>query len=306
MPLPALLPPALAALAPPVLGTLSSRSPGALSSPALSALSSPSLSALLPPSLGYDTLAIGQSTLAGFLLTLARTGGFVLVAPPFNFRSVAMQARVATAIALALPLSARLAPTAPPLASGELYLQAALQVGMGAALGLFVLVAVSTLQLVGDVIDNLGGFTVSMGLDPLMLVQTSVMGRLTQLVAAALLFVGDGHLMVLAGLTRSVTAMPQPRLSPTALARAVTEDVGQLMVAGLEIAAPVMAALLIADLCLGLLTRAAPALNAFSLGYPLKILLTLLLAGLVVVQFPQVLHAVVTDAVLGIEHLVGG
>ena len=61
-------------------------------------------------------------------------------------------------------------------------------------------------------------------------------------------------------------------------------DVTGLVSAALQIAAPIMAAMLVADVSLGLLTRAAPALNAFALAFPLKILFTLLLVGFVVVR----------------------
>jgi flagellar biosynthetic protein FliR len=61
--------------------------------------------------------------------------------------------------------------------------------------------------------------------------------------------------------------------------------------------------MLVADVALGLLTRAAPALNAFALAFPLKILLTLLLVGLVVVRLPDVVLGLVEDATLVILQL---
>jgi flagellar biosynthetic protein FliR len=251
-------------------------------------------------------VALGETTLAGYLLALARTAGFVLVAPPFNTRTVPAQVRVATALGLAVPLTPAMAATAPRLASTFVLLQMLSQVVMGLALGFFVMAAVATLQSVGDIFDAVGGFQMSVALDPLMLVQTSVLGRLYQLLAVTLLFATDGHLMIVQGLARSAQTMPTPSMSWNDVAAAVTSDVAGVMAGAVEIAAPVMAAMLVADVALGLMTRAAPALNAFALGFPLKIAFTLLLVALIVVRVPDVLETLIRQAVQNGLRLYGG
>ena len=214
-------------------------------------------------------LAAGEQLLAAFVLALARTGAFVVVTPPFNTRAVPTQAKVAL------------------------------------ALGYLVMVAVSAVQAAGDLIDLVGGFNSSLALDPLMLTQTSVFGRLHQMVAVTVLFAADGHLMVIHGLSRSLQAMPDPAISWDAFGRALLGDVTGLLASALQIAAPILAAMLVADVSLGLLTRAAPALNAFTLAFPVKILFTLLLVGLVVVRLPGAVHDLVEHATLVILHLSG-
>jgi flagellar biosynthetic protein FliR len=251
-------------------------------------------------------VAIGETTLAGYLLALARTAGFVLVSPPFNTRGVPAQARAGVAIVLALPLTPAMVATSPNLTSMTILLQMLGQIVMGLALGFFVLAAVATLQSVGDVFDAVGGFQMSVALDPLMLVQTSVMGRLYQLLAVTLLFLTDGHELVVAGLARSAQIMPTPSLSWDDVARAVTSDVAGVMAGALEIAAPVMAVMFVTDIALGLLTRAAPMLNAFALGFPLKIAFSLVLVGLVVVRVPGLLDGLVRQAVGSGLRLTGG
>jgi flagellar biosynthetic protein FliR len=244
------------------------------------------------------TLSLTETTLAGYLLALARTAGFVLVSPPFSTRAVPARGRVGVAIALALPLSGFTAQVAPALDSGAVVLAMLAQVLMGATLGFFVLVAVATVQAVGDIVDAVGGFQMAMGMDPLQLVQTSVMGRLHQLTGVALLFATNGHLVVLHGLSRSVRTMPTPNLDAEQVARALASDVAGLLAGAVEVAAPVLAVMFVADVALGLLTRAAPALNAFALGFPLKILFTLLVAGLVVARLPDLVSRLVEHATL--------
>lgn len=144
----------------------------------------------------------------------------------------------------------------------------------------------------------------STAMDPLLMAQTSVMGRLHQLTAVTLLFASDGHLVVLRGLSRTMgtagTAVP----NSATMAEAVTTDVAGLFTSAIQIAAPVIAAMLVADVALGLLTRAAPALNPFALSFPLKIGFTLLLAGLIIARLPQVVHTRVDHAVLTVVDLV--
>ena len=250
-------------------------------------------------------LALGEQLAVAFVLAVARTAAFVLVTPPFNTRAVPTQARVSLALALALPLTPPLTAGAPALVSGELVVRLIVQLATGLALGFLVLVALSAVQAAGDLLDLVGGFNSSIALDPLMLTQTSVFGRLHQFVAVAVLFATDGHLMVVQGLSRSLQAMPDPQVSWDALAHALVGDVTGMVTSALQIAAPVVAAMLVADVSLGLLTRAAPALNAFALAFPVKILFSLLLVGLVVVRLPAEIHSLVEQATLVVLHLSG-
>src|SRR3546814_9597415 len=64
------------------------------------------------------------------------------------------------------------------------------------------------------------------------------------------------------------------------------DDVALLVLAAIEIAAPLLAALFLADFALGLLSRAAPEMHVFVLGLPVKILLTLTLTGLALPLLP--------------------
>jgi flagellar biosynthesis protein FliR len=251
-------------------------------------------------------LAFASSALSGYLLAVARAAGFILVAPPFNTRAFPSQVKAALAIALGVPLSVRTIPTAPPLGSGTQLGLLLLQILMGVTLGFFVQLAVAAIQTVGDLIDVAGGFSISIGNDPLLLVQSSVMGRLHQLIAVTLLFVGDGHLVILQGLNRSLQLMPRPMLNLQTVAAAVTDGVSSMFLSAIQITAPVLAALLLADIALGLLTRAAPALNAFALAFPLKIVLSMLLIGLILSQLPGALQRLIGSAAVTILRLSGG
>src|SRR6476646_3638510 len=94
-------------------------------------------------------LALGENTLAAFLLAVSRVAGFELITQPFNSRSVPAQARIGFALALALPLLSAFEAKAPDLNSTDLMIQMVTQILMGLALGFFVLIALSTIKAVG-------------------------------------------------------------------------------------------------------------------------------------------------------------
>ncbi len=247
-------------------------------------------------------LAVAENAFSAYLLALTRTAAFILVSPPFNARNVPSRVKATVATALALPLSVATVDRAPTLGTAMLGPMLA-EALIGVAMGFLVLIAVATIQAVGELLDLVGGFTLSAALDPMLMVQSSVLGRLHQLTAVTVLFASDGHLMVLRGLATTMPVGGADMLALGDLARVLTADLGALLAGALQIAAPVIAAMLIADIALGLLTRAAPAINPFALSFPLKIVFTLSLAGLVITRLPQALNQGVEDAVLAVMDL---
>ncbi len=249
---------------------------------------------------------VAEATVAGYLLAVARLAGFVLVAPPFNTRGIPGRARVVLVISVALPVSAVTAGSAPALGSAVFPVQAVVEIVAGLALGFLVQVAVAVMQAVGDILDLVGGFSMSTAMDPVLFVQSSVMGRVHQLLGLALLFATDAHLVIQQGLFRGSQAISLSGLDTAGLARSVTALLADMVLAAAQVAGPIVVVVLVADVALGLLTRVAPALNAFSLGFPLKIVLTLLLAGFVFIQLPPVLGNAVRQATDVMLSLAGG
>ena len=78
-----------------------------------------------------------------------------------------------------------------------------------------------------------------------------------------------------------------------------------MFLSAIQIAGPLIAVLFCADIGLGLLSRVAPSLNAFSLGFPVKILLTLGGAGLAMTMLPQSVGSIVDKAVKAVLAAIG-
>lgn len=245
--------------------------------------------------------------LLALLLGAARTGAWMMICPPFNSRLIPGTVKALLSIGLTLPLFPYLRHTVPSLDTGDILASAALQVFVGASLGFITALLFAALQAAGDLLDVFGGFTLAMGYDPLSLNQSSVFGRFYNLVATTILFASDGHQVILRGFLQSFKTLPlNVTFSFTTFSQLLLKGVGEMFLAALQIAGPLIAVLFMTDVAFGLLNRVAPALNAFQLGFPAKILMVLLLSGLAITTLPQVLETIVDKATSAVLQISGG
>jgi flagellar biosynthetic protein FliR len=242
-------------------------------------------------------LSVPAVTLAALLLGTARATGFVLLAPPFNSRTIPGPVKAAFALALSVLLSTQIAATLPEPTAGFLVVAAVTEVVIGAGLGFVVQVLFSAVQMAGDLIDVTGGFSLQPAYDPLAMTQNSSIGRLHYLLAVTLLFTSGGHLMIVKGFVTSYEGLPVGGDVPTdQLAAVLLTALSMMFLAALQIAGPMVAVLLLADVALALLSRAAPALNIFAIGFPVKIMLTLAMLGLTFPLLPPALDTLLEHA----------
>jgi flagellar biosynthetic protein FliR len=245
--------------------------------------------------------------LLAVMLGAVRTGAFMIISPPFNSRLIPGTIKVLLSIGLTLPLAPYLRGTLPSLETPDLIASAALQVFVGAGLGFIVAVLFAALQAAGDLLDLFGGFTLAMGYDPLSQNQSSVFGRFYNLVAATILFASEGHQLILRGFLQSFRTLPlNMTFDLGTFSELLLKGVGEMFLAALQIAGPLIAVLFLTDVAFGLLNRVAPALNAFQLGFPAKIMMVLLLSGLAIGTLPQVIETLVDKAVHAVVQLTGG
>jgi flagellar biosynthetic protein FliR len=243
-------------------------------------------------------LTVPSATLAALLLGTARATGFVVLAPPFNSSGIPMPVKGALALALSLVVFPQLSGDMPAVTAGFLVVAAVTEAVIGAALGFVVQVLFTAVQLAGDIIDLAGGFSLQPAYDPLSLTMNSAIGRLHYLLAITLLFTSGGHLMLVRGFVTSYEGLPLGGSLDTAqVGAAMATALGMMFLAALQIAGPMVAVLLLADVALALLSKAAPALNMFSLGFPVKIMVTLTLLGLTFPLLPPALDALMDTAV---------
>lgn len=227
----------------------------------------------------FDLFAPG--TPAVLALFGARVSGLVLVAPVFSARTVPAMVRAGLVVLLTVLLApvARAAGADVPALTPAGFLTEAL---IGFAIGLGAALLVGAAEAAGELMAIQIGLSGAALMDPLNQQSTPVLGQFMQLLALALLLALDLHLVMLDALGASV------RLLPIGAPLDVQAGLGEMVRAGatlfalgLRFAAPVIAAVLVTNVALAVLSRAAPQLNVLSVAFPLQIgigLLTLLAA----------------------------
>ena len=242
------------------------------------------------------TLHADAGLLVGFLLALVRVSAWLVIVPPFATRAIPAMAKIGIAAAIALPVADRMVPQEEIIDLGPLLAAIVLNVAVGITLGFVVYLLFAAVQAAGELIDLFGGFTVAPAFDPLSNAQSSTFGRFYQLLATTLLFVINGHLLLLRGFMSSFDAIGVTAPSLEDFSENITGAVATFFIAAIEIAAPLLAALFLTEVALGLLSRAAPQWNVFLIGFPIKILLTLVLGGLALPLLPGSVEALLDEA----------
>ena len=235
----------------------------------------------------------------GFVLAVVRAAAWLAVAPPFNTRMVPSQAKVAFAVALAIPVTPAVAAQAPAPEVGPLIVATLLQIGAGLALGFLTQLVFAAVQAAGELIDLFAGYTIAATYDPFTNANQAVFGRFYQLLAMALLFGSGGHVILVKGFLNSYAAMPTGTPDFGSISDLLIDQLGMFFLAAIQIAAPVLGALFLAEVALGMLSKATPQMNVFVLGFPFKILLTLAVVGLTLPMMPNIIEQLVRTAVLG-------
>jgi flagellar biosynthetic protein FliR len=211
-----------------------------------------------------------------------RIGGLVMTLPLLNAQAVAPRIRLLLALLLTL-LLAPLLPPLPvlPLFGAAWWLCIFHEFVIGAALGFMLQLVFEAVMLAGELISYGMGLGFAQLADPLHGASAPMLGQFYQ-VSAALLFLSLGGLLqVVQLLADSFHAAPVGAGMPGAGALLALADFGALCFGGaLRIALPAVMALLLVNLCFGVMNRSAPTLNAMSIGFPLS-----LIAGLLTLRF---------------------
>ena len=212
-------------------------------------------------------------------LAFFRIGGLMLVAPVLSARTVPRMVRAGIAILLTVLVLPTVGDVPSNLVVGPGTLVAELLIGLGMGLGAAMML--SAAELAGEVLSVQTGLSGATALDPLTGQGTVVLGHLLSLVALVLLLVSGGHLLMIEVLTASFTLLPAGvGLGLSAGALELVRTAGLVFIYGLQFAAPIIAAVSVGYVALGVLARASPQLNMLAVAFPLQIGLGLIvLAG---------------------------
>jgi flagellar biosynthetic protein FliR len=216
--------------------------------------------------------------LGGFILVLARVTPLFLLAPIFSSDLIprAVKGMIAVGIAVGLTPIAMHGQHIPsdPVQVAGLVLEGLL-VGLSFSFALAVLMA--AVESAGSFVDVVAGFSYGELINPLSGEQSGVMSRFYSLFGTMVFLVIGGDAWTLRGLGRTFELVPlteAPRLG--SVVGGAEQVFSTIFTSALEIAAPVLAALLITDVAFGVVSRVVPQLNVFAVGFPTKVAVALL------------------------------
>lgn len=213
--------------------------------------------------------------IGAYLWPLFRIGALVGIAPVLGSRTVPVRIRFGLALALTL-LVAPLLPMPPavdPLSPPGMLITAQ-QLLIGLTMGFALRVAFSALEIAGQVIGQLMGLGFASMLDPQNGVQVPVVSQFYTLMAVLLFLAFNGHLVLIEVLVESFRSLPVGAAGlPPASLWTLAAWAGQMFAGAVRVALPAVTALLVINLTFGVITRAAPQLNIFAVGFPVTLLL---------------------------------
>jgi flagellar biosynthetic protein FliR len=216
-----------------------------------------------------------------FVLTALRVSGLVLVAPVWSAQMIPAQMKAALIVIFAVLLS--------PIAMSGVNLDALritpatflAESATGMVIGFAAAIVIAAAEAAGEQMTLAIGLSGAAIFDPINNTQGAILAPFMQMLAVVVLLIGGGHLVMISALAQSFHVLPLGSdINIGAGFGAVVPMARTLFASGVQFAAPVVAAVLILNIALAVLGRAAPKLQIMSVAFPLQIGVGLLtLAG---------------------------
>jgi len=222
-----------------------------------------------------------EAWVAMYLWPFVRVGACLMVAPVFGTSFVPPRSRLLLAAALTLLVAPLLPPTNVAVLSATGFGIVAQQMLIGVAMGFVVQIVFDALAMAGQLLANSMGLSFAFNVDPLRGASTPVLGQFYSIIVTLTFLALNGHLALLEVLVDGFRSLPVgiDGLGTDGLWQ-VTLWGGQIFRGALLVSLPGVTALLVVNLAFGVVSRAAPSLNLFAIGFPVT-----LVCGLVIVMF---------------------
>lgn len=211
--------------------------------------------------------------LIGFIWPLTRILGLLMVTPVFGHRSVPARVKIGLGVFITLIVSPALPPM-PDVGLGSWHGLFILvqQFLIGLAIGFIIRIAFAAVETAGEIVGLQMGLGFASFFDPQSAGQTLVLARFFNMLALLVFMAVNAHLLMLGVLVESFQILPvstQPLASNGFFNVAAYGST--VFAVGLQLALPLIAILLMTNLALGILTRSAPQLNIFAIGFPITL-----------------------------------
>jgi len=235
-------------------------------------------------------VTLNFSRLYGLLLVLARVSGVIVMVPIPGVSAGPSSARIILALALTVALfPVWPAPAVEGPVVGKLLGWMASEAAFGLTIGVVVAFLLEGVQLAAQVIGLQAGYSFASTVDPTTQADTTSLQVLSQLLAGSLFFAFGFDRQVIRILAGSLAAIPGGTYAlNSSIVEAVTRLGSAIFVTGLQLAAPVLALLLLLDIAFAVLGRLQTQLQLLSLSFSIKMLVGLAFLTVILSFFPTV------------------
>jgi flagellar biosynthetic protein FliR len=211
--------------------------------------------------------------IAAFLFPLARIMAFIATAPILSNRQIPNRVKIGFGFILTIAIAPTLnapADIEPGSASGMFVLL--LQILIGVAMGFAMRLVFTAIEMAGEIAGLQIGLGFASFYDPQRASFTPILAQFLGVIAALAFLTMDGHLYLIATLAESFNTVPIAATPPSAHAmHTLALWGGSIFVFALQLSLPILAALLITNLAMGILSRSAPQVNLFAIGFPITL-----------------------------------
>lgn len=244
------------------------------------------------------------SWVASFILPLFRVTAVLMTMPVFGTTLVPARVRLYFALAITVVIVPGLPPM-PEVHALDLsaLLLVAEQIIIGALFGLSLQLFFQVFVVAGQIVAIQMGMAFASMVDPANGVNVAVIGQFLTMLVTLLFLAINGHLVVFEVLTESFTTLP---VGSGLLVNHFWDLVGRLswvLGAALLLVLPAITALLVVNIAFGVMTRAAPQLNIFSIGFPLTLVLGLVIFWITLADILPHYHALASEALQWMREL---
>lgn len=228
-----------------------------------------------------------------FMLVLSRVAGIFAALPVFGGRLMPLRIKAITVIMITLvcfpTLSVAIPQIPPDVFSFALLVFSEVMIGL--TLAFITQIVFAAVEFSGQIIGMQMGMTISSILDPSRGTQTQIMSVIQTLFATLMFLSQNIHHMFIRAIMDSFRVIPLGGWHLNGeLVNFLVMRTADIFIIGIRLAAPVMVALLLANVALGIMARAFPQMNIFMISMPLHIGLGLLILGMTLTIFFHVLQ----------------
>lgn len=235
--------------------------------------------------------------LATLMYPLARLLALIASSPIFGEKQVPKRVKIGLAVLLAILIAPTLAPMpAVPVGSPQGLLIMVQQIIIGTAMGLSMKLMFAAIEMAGEFSGLQMGLGFASFYDPHNSSYSPVIAQYLSVIASLAFLSMNGHLMMLSLVAESFHTLPVGEMMSGKNFYTVTLWGASIFAYGVQISMPLLAALLITNLALGILTRASPQLNLFVIGFPVTLTVGFVILSISLPYLSPILNRITTEA----------